>query len=411
MIMLITIITGFILLILFVNDFEQTLISSRQNLNIADWEAHAADITPDCPHEWSIHKSRLHSGKSEGVDVLFINSGAMQIMLIPTRGMNVQHAIAGDVRLGWDSPVGQIVHPSYINNLARGGLGWLEGFTEWIARCGMENCGAPGHDDHAPLPGEVPLGDITVHGKVSNLPASEVVVSVMRQKPYTITVYGRVDEKMLFGPKLELHTWISITPGTTAFNVHDEIHNKGSRTQEVQMLYHSNYGPPILEEGAKWVAPIKSIAPISPRAAEDKMKAYDKCLAPTRGYTEQVFLNELYANRKGQTGTVIHDAAGETGAAIWWNKKQLPCFTVWKNTAALEDGYVVGLEPGTGFPFPRNIERKHKRVPKVRANGKYVMDLTYEALTRKTDVNQAKKEIRTIQNKRKTTVIKEPPVV
>ena len=33
------------------------------------------------------------------------------------------------------------------------------------------------------------------------------------------------------------------------------------------------------------------------------------------------------------------------------------------DTAAFEDGYVTGLEPGTSFPFNRSIERAAGRVP------------------------------------------------
>ena len=37
--------------------------------------------------------------------------------------------------------------------------------------------------------------------------------------------------------------------------------------------------------------------------------------------------------------------------------EELPCFTLWKNTAAEADGYVTGLEPGTNFPNLRSFER------------------------------------------------------
>ena len=45
--------------------------------------------------------------------------------------------------------------------------------------------------------------------------------------------------------------------------------------------------------------------------------------------------------------------------------EQLPCFTLWKNTGAMADGYVTGLEPGTGYPNPRQVERQAGRVPRL----------------------------------------------
>ena len=45
-----------------------------------------------------------------------------------------------------ESPVEEIVHPKYIDLESRGGLGWLEGFNEWMVRCGLEFAGHPGED-------------------------------------------------------------------------------------------------------------------------------------------------------------------------------------------------------------------------------------------------------------------------
>jgi hypothetical protein len=52
----------------------------------------------------------------------------MKISVVPTRGMNVLEAVAGKVRLGWDSPVSEVVNPAFIELNGRGGVGWLEGW-------------------------------------------------------------------------------------------------------------------------------------------------------------------------------------------------------------------------------------------------------------------------------------------
>ena len=50
-------------------------------------------------------------------------------------------------RLRWQSPVQETINPAHMNLTARGGLGWLEGFNEFMCRCGMENIGQPGKDE------------------------------------------------------------------------------------------------------------------------------------------------------------------------------------------------------------------------------------------------------------------------
>ena len=127
-----------------------------------------------------------------GVDVVEVNNGKLRFTVVPTRGMNVHELYCGDVRLGWNSPVTELVNPLFINPADRGGLGWLDGFNEWMTRCGYEFAGHPGEDGEKML---------TLHGKASNLPASKVEVFL---KDNRLHVRGRVEEKMFKFVNLEM---------------------------------------------------------------------------------------------------------------------------------------------------------------------------------------------------------------
>ena len=96
---------------------------------------------------WSVTQKTLRGGKQEGVKLLTLDNGKLQISIIPDRGMGIFDVTSKGVRLGWDSPVKEIVHQSHINLESRGGLGWLEGFNEWMVRCGLEFAGHPGTDE------------------------------------------------------------------------------------------------------------------------------------------------------------------------------------------------------------------------------------------------------------------------
>src|SRR5206468_3645984 len=139
------------------------------------------------------------------------------------------------------------VHPMYVHIQSRGGLGWLEGFNEFACRCGLEWSGHPPTDEFVNNVGERAKMDLTLHGKVANLPASEVEIVVQQEAPYRITVRGRVDERMFYGPKLELWTELSTEPGSHAFRVEDTLRNAGAFDQEFQIIYHANFGAPLLE--------------------------------------------------------------------------------------------------------------------------------------------------------------------
>lgn len=68
------------------------------------------------------------------MDLLIVDNGIMQITLVPTRGMGIYDVKSGNMRLGWESPVKEIVNPAYIDLESRNGLGWLMVSTKcWFA--------------------------------------------------------------------------------------------------------------------------------------------------------------------------------------------------------------------------------------------------------------------------------------
>lgn len=357
---------------------------------------------------WTIKKEVLHGGKQAGVDLITLHNGKMAIRVIPTRGMNIYDLQVDDFRLGWTSPVKEIVNPQFINLDTRGGLGWLDGFNEWMVRCGLEFAGHPGQDEFVTNTGATAEMDLTLHGKIGNIPASVVEVLIDKAEPHRITLRGVVHERMFFGPKLQLVTEISTLPGSTEITVTDRITNLGAGDQEYEIIYHTNYGAPMLEQGAKFIAPVKKIMPMNETAIAglDTYADYD---APTPGYTEQVFLTELFADEDNMTTVCLCSQDRTRGASISYNVEQLPFFTLWKNTTAVEDGYVTGLEPGTAYPFNRKVERAHGRIPKLKPGDSRDFSLTFGLHLGKDEVHRVMAQIGTIKGDRQTEVIQTPP--
>ncbi|MFP6666168.1 MAG: aldose 1-epimerase family protein [Pirellulales bacterium] len=384
---------------------KKVLTSTKDNIRVGDWAYRGTDKATGAA--WSIAKKTLHGGKQEGVDLIEFFTGKLKIVVVPTRGMSVFEVQAGGIRLGWNSPVKEIVHPSHINLQSRGGLGWLEGFNEWMVRCGLESAGHPGTDKFINNVGDEASMELTLHGKVGNIPASEVEIVVDEKPPHRIRIRGRVDERMFYGPKLELWTEISAVPGSTEFRIEDQLTNHGDAEQEFQIIYHANYGPPILEKGAKLVAPVKQLVPFNEHAAKS-LKQYATYQAPTPGYVEQVYCIFPYADKKGRTTIMLHNATGDKAVTMSWPLKQLPFLTQWKNTLTNNDGYVTGLEPGTGFPYNRRVERKYGRVPKLTAGQSRSFAIDFAILSGSTEVQKGAASIAAIQAGRKTDIQKKP---
>jgi hypothetical protein len=337
--------------------------------------------------EWFIRKRRLHGGLQDGIDEIEVNNGALSFSILPTRGMGLWKGSFRGIPLGWQSPVPTPVHPRFVNLTDREGLGWLTGFNEWLCRCGLVSNGPPGDDQGNAL---------TLHGRIANLPANFVQVSITFDKPHTITVSGIVDEGALFLGRLRLHTTYATELGSNRIVIHDEIENLSSEPAETQLLYHLNFGPPLLQAGSRFALPIREAAPHTPHAAED-IDRFDVYRGPTPGYQEQVYDFLPATDRQGQTLALLLDPSGESASLLRWNVDELPCFTIWKNTQAESDGYVTGLEPATNFPYFKAHERSQGRVRMLEPGGRWQCTWSIEILESKAAVDVAVSEIAEIQ--------------
>ena len=370
--------------------WERVLLDT--NKAAENWQITSEDLglKPDKP--FCVRMRVLHGGRQEGVSIVDIDTGAMRISVVPTRGMNVLEAVAGDVRIGWRSPVSEVVNPAFIELNGRGGLGWLEGFNEMVVRCGYEWVGHPGMDKGVMLP---------LHGLAANIPASKVVLCIDQEPPYTIRLKGDLKEQAFKLVNFVISTELSTEAGAQQFSLHDTLTNQGDYPKEYEALYHSNFGPPLLDPGAGFSAPVQQVSPFNDRAAPE-LSDYQTYKPPTPDYDETVFNVVPYGDDHGDTLAVLHNAAGNLGISLAFNINELPVFSLWKNTDTMGQGYVTGLEPGTSWAYNRSYQRTLNRVPTIGPKEQRRFDITYTFLPDKAAVNQALQKVQTIQNQRPT---------
>ncbi|KTS73873.1 thioredoxin [Pseudomonas oryzihabitans] len=373
-------------------------------------------IAPDKPvQNWSISSDRLgirdglaftvgmhrlSGGRQEGSVLIEIDTGALQITVVATRGMNVLRAQAGTLRLGWDSPVREVVNPAFVNLESRGGRGWLEGFNEWVARAGFEWVGQPGLDRGQPL---------TLQGRASYLPASQVVLTIDEQPPHRIGLKGVLYEEAFKQADFRIDTELVTHAGATSFTLHDRLTNQGDHAAEYQVLYLSNFGPPLLGEGARFAAPVREVSPFDARA-RGELAEWQGYRAPTPGYGETLYNLYPWSDDQGHSLAVLHDRSAHQGVALAFNVHELPVFTLWKNTDGKAQGYVTGLAPGTSFSYPRSQQRALGLVPRIEAGGSRDFTLEYRLLPTAAAVQQALRQVDAIQHGRPTKV-RETPLV
>ncbi len=369
--------------------FYYELTDVTKNLEVEQWEINSEAFALCSTTPFSLRKKTLHGGKQEGSTIIEITAGDLYVSILPTRGMSLYKASYKGVDLGWDSPVDEIIHPSFIHLDERGGAGWLDGFNELMTRCGFEWSGHPCSED-----GRL----YSLHGRAANTPASKVSVSIEKEAPHRIVIKGLLKEKTFKFSDLEIWTTLTITPGEAGFVLTDELTNCSDYERTYQIIYHTNFGRPLLEQGARFVAPVKRVAPFNERAKQG-LSTWQTYLGPTPGFDEEVFACELFDNAD-RTSVALHNAAGELGVALHYDTRELPSFTLWKNTDTERQGYVTGMEPGSNYPYAYTIEKAHGRLNSLGAGQSRSFTIGFQFMTSKPEVNSVLEKIERIANGR-----------
>ena len=320
----------------------------------------------------AVRSRRLAGGLREGVSLVELVAGDTRVFILPERGLGIWKMIAGGVELGWQSPVDGPVHPAFVPVSEPSGLGWLDGFDELVARCGLVSNGAPDFD----ASGRLRHG---LHGRIANLPACELAVT-LDEATGTLTLTGAVDETRFLFHSLRMETRLVLRADRPRIEWTDTVTNRSDRPTTMQMLYHVNVGQPLLGAGAECVAAVAELAPRDAAAAAD-VPAWNRYDPPRPRRGEEVHFATLRADAAGMATALLVAPDGSQAAGLSWRAATLPCFSLWKNLGGAADGYVTGLEPGTNYPNPRSFEESQGRVVSLAPGGSVAFSLALERLT------------------------------
>jgi hypothetical protein len=290
----------------------------------------------------------LESGKSRGVSAVDVKTGSgLNFTILPDRGMDIAWADYKGISLGFISKTG-VVSPSYyepdVNGFLRGFYGGL------LTTCGITYMGASCVDQGKSL---------GLHGRASNTPAEDVCVSnSWNGDDFTMCVGGRVRESVVFGENITLTREIKAKLGENRIVIKDIVENCGFERQPLMLLYHCNFGYPILDSETRLILPEGTVK-ARDKEAEKGINNYSEFAEPTHRYSEQVFYHDFKPQADGKVSACIFNKnllQSGLGVNITYNKNQLPNFIEWKQIG--EGDYVVGLEPATWYPEGRSEARK-----------------------------------------------------
>ena len=179
---------------------------------------------------------------------------------------------------------------------------------------------------------------------------------------YVISVSGKMREAEIFGKNLTLKRRIETVYGENKITIIDSIENNGFKAEPMMLLYHFNFGYPLLDENAVVLLPTLKTTPRD-REAQKDFDIWNKMEPPVDNEPERVYLHELAAYQNGDTFACLFNMQKNIGIRIKFNKFYLPKFVQWKSIASGD--YVMGLEPTNSDVYGRKHEGSqiHKLMP------------------------------------------------
>ena len=279
------------------------------------------------------------SGKAKGTSAIEVRNGSgLRFVILPDRGMDIAYAEYKGIPVSYISKTG-IVSPAHYDE-----SDFLRSFSAGLlTTCGLTYMGAPCIDEG------VQLG---AHGRISNIPAYDVgIVQEWQGDDFVISVRGKVREATVFGENIVLTRTITVKLGDNQIYLNDEIENCGFNKTPLMVLYHMNFGYPLVSCDTELKTNCINTRPRDD-AATKGMDSTCEFSDPIKDYDEQVFYRDAVKNSYAELINKELDLA----VKVNFEGNQLPYLIEWKQMG--EQEYVVGLEPSTYPPDGRAKARE-----------------------------------------------------
>lgn len=290
---------------------------------------------------YTLRRVTVAEGKAKGVGVIEVSTaGGLQVDILPDAGLDI-----GQVRYrgtnvtflsknGYDSPAAIAPYETEFLKTFPGGM---------LYTCGLRSTGGAHRDGDEWHP---------LHGRYHSLAADQISAEV---EDNVITIKGTIRETSLFGHCLELKRTIRIPVFGTEITVSDQLTNLAHGPEEYALLYHCNFGYPLVSAEARLALPsVRKTTPRTPFASTGlgRETTFD---APIPGEEERVFFHEDMAHEV----SLLNEAVGIRMDLTW--SDSLPILAHWRSMASGD--YVCGLEPTNCYIMGRKFERENGTLP------------------------------------------------
>jgi len=326
----------------------------------------------------------LADGRGAGVECVDVRTGSgFEYTVMPGRGMDIGWCGYQGMPISYISKAG-ITNPAYFTGVKDQ---WLQCFPGgMLSTCGLGNAGNYVSDETRGLG----VQDFGLHGRISSQCASQVNVKERWDgNAFVMEVSGTDTEAQLRGEALTLERSVSSSLGENCLHLRDVITNEDFIERPYMVMYHINFGYPLVDEGSQilirnngWFTDV----PCSQERADSRYEI----TGPTAGIDEDLYFHNSPKDGNG-VAAVINRKIGALGY-VRYSAASLPFLTEWKMMGASD--YVVGLEAGNCIPRGRKYARENGMLQTLKPHEHIVNELEIGIITGASGIEQFLKENR-----------------
>lgn len=303
-----------------------------------------------------IETAVLDNGLGTGTRIAWFNTGSgLRFKIVIDRAMDIADAFFNQHSLSWLSRLGAMKAQPFSDR----GVDWLRTFGGGLlVTCGLTHIGGPEADD---------FGTRGLHDQISNSPAEivSIIQPDLRDPEPEMSITGIVRQGHPLGHNIALRRTIRAVLGKPVIHIVDSVTNHGNTPVPHMLLYHFNFGWPLVDEGSLlwWQGPWEAREKGEKNRLFKKGNSFKTCSKPLsihNGQGEEAAFINVSSDPTGKCRCALYNERLGLAVSLSFQKEQLPWLTNWQHWGRGE--YVTGLEPGTNPPIGQRAARAQQQL-------------------------------------------------
>ena len=274
-----------------------------------------------------IRLERLEEGNGVGMRIARVwNAAGLNFSVTPDRCLDLYDFSYKGVNLAFHSKNG-LGASAFLPNAGEFFSYWRGGM---LATCGLDNVGGAAQADE--------LNVFPIHGRIGSRAAEQFGLDAHWEgDDYVLRLSGVVRESRLYGRSLELRRQIETSLYANEVTITDTITNLTDAPEPVFLLYHFNFGYPLLDEDALYFGPSAQTIDYSQSGDTDFYHMH----APVDGLPQQTFCHVPHTKEIVTAG--LYQPKLQLSAYLRYDTASLPYLLEWKCLKSHD--YVLAIEP------------------------------------------------------------------